>query len=373
MTDLSSRRKFMQEALNAARQTSARVSPNPRVGAVLVKGDKIIARGWHNGSGTAHAEVMAIHAAGPAVAGSTLYVTLEPCNHFGRTPPCTKAIIEAGISKVHVALSDPNPQVFGRGTARLRQAGIDVIYDDEARDDAAELNRPYLTWMTKHRPWVMLKTAQSLDGKVASSFGESQYISGPKALSYVHDLRGDSDAILVGVATIIADNPQLTCRGASDRPDPLRVILDTHGRTPPTSRVCNQSSSDPTWIYTSDKSPEEWRKAMTNRDVRVITVPTLNNRIDLPEVIRDLADHGIQSLMVEGGPMVHAGFIAIGLVDEWQTVISPIVLGGNGPGAVGGLGFHLSQAPLFRIHKITPLDRDMLIVARPVEDPRALA
>ncbi len=144
MTDLSSRRKFMQEALNAARQSSARVSPNPRVGAVLVKGDKIIAQGWHNGPGTAHAEVMAIHAAGPATIGSTLYVTLEPCNHFGRTPPCTKAIIEAGISKVHVALSDPNPQVSGRGTARLRQAGIDVIYDDEAQDDAAELNRPYL-------------------------------------------------------------------------------------------------------------------------------------------------------------------------------------------------------------------------------------
>ncbi len=349
--------QFMEAALSAAKRTTVRVSPNPHVGAVVVKNGQVIATGWHEGPGSPHAEVMAIRAAGSAAVGSTLYVTLEPCDHFGRTPPCTEAILQAGIHTVHVAMVDPNPVVAGRGISRLRSSGINVFLNDETQKAAEELNRPYITWMQQHRPWITLKVAHSLNGVIpAGSRSCPAYITGSEGLTFVHQLRARRDAILVGVGTVLADDPQLTYRGIPPGADPLRVILDTHGRTLIGSRVCNVNSKAQTWIYTTDQSSAAWRNAMNSRGVRIIS--SGHDRVHIPTVIDDLADHGIQSVLVEGGPTIYASFIAEELVDEWITLLSPKMLQRYEAASEQPKDLGLA------VGTIEQLGRDLLIVAR---------
>ena len=258
----------MREALRIARNAEGRTSPNPLVGAVIVRDGKIIAEGWHRQAGTPHAEIHALNMAGSLARGATLYVTLEPCSHFGRTPPCAKAIIDAGIKKVVAAMSDPNPKVAGRGFEILRSAGVEVevgILEAEAH----KLNEIFIKWVTHKLPFVTLKFACSLDGKIATSSGESQWISCEASRKFTHHLRDINDAILIGVGTVLADNPSLTTRLVEGK-NPIRVIVDSKARTPLDAKVVTDKSARTIVAVTENASPEKI-SALKNFGVEIIT------------------------------------------------------------------------------------------------------
>ncbi|AEJ38448.1 riboflavin biosynthesis protein RibD [Sulfobacillus acidophilus TPY] len=337
----------MKRALQLAKRGRGRTSPNPLVGAVIVDDQgTVIGEGYHRRAGTDHAEVVALKAAGDRARGHTLYVTLEPCNHHGRTPPCTEAIIAAGIRRVVVATRDPNPEVTGHGIERLQAAGI-VVEVGDGQAAAEALNRPFMTWSRKHRPYVILKAAMSLDGKVATAYHESKYLTSESALAHAHRLRRETDAILVGVGTVLADDPALTDRGPGRRRDPVRVVLDSHGRTPATARLLTEDSPAPALVFTTDRAPAEWERAIFSAGGEVIRVPANpHGQVDLTAVLTELADRRLLSLLVEGGPTVHWSFIQAGLADSWVGYIAPKILGGeNAPTPVAGPGFHLPEAP----------------------------
>ena len=351
--------KFMREALRIARNAEGCTSPNPLVGAVIVKDGKIIAEGWHRQAGTPHAEIHALNMAGDLSRGATLYVTLEPCSHFGRTPPCTQAIINAGISRVVAAMSDPNPKVAGHGFELLRAAGIAVevgLLEAEAR----RLNEVFLKWITRRLPFVTMKFACTLDGKIATVAGESQWISSEESRRFTHHLRDISDAILVGVGTVLADNPSLTTRLVVGK-NPVRVIVDSNARTPLESKVVADKSARTIVAVTANAPPDKVR-ALKLRGVEVITAGNFE-RVDLTALMHALAEREITSVLVEGGGTIHFSMLRARLVDKVLAFIAPKLIGGSRAlSAVGGEGFaKLSDAVELNDITTTTLGADILI------------
>ncbi len=355
----------MTRALALARRGEGVTLPNPMVGAVVVNTNgTIIAEGYHKRAGTPHAETAALRKAGNLARGQTLYVTLEPCNHSGRTPRCTDAIIASGIKHVVVAVRDPNPYVTGGGIEHLRDAGITVSLGDGA-SEAGRLNRVFFTWAQHRRPWITLKAAMSLDGKVASATGESKYLTSPAALAHGHELRRQHDAILVGSGTILADNPRLTYRGAHRGSDPVRIILDSRGRVPFDAEVFQTGSDAPTLIFTRADAPVDWERQIWGAGGEVIRVETTHEgRVDLSEVMRHLADRRILSVLVEGGPTIHSAFIESQMADRWVGYLAPLILAGaEAPSAVGGQGFSLLNAARLEIEHVLRRGPDVIIDA----------
>ena len=348
---------FMREALRIAQNAVGRTSPNPLVGAVIVKNGKIIAEGWHKKAGTPHAEIHALKMAGESAKGATLYVTLEPCSHFGRTPPCAKAIIEAGISRVVAAMGDPNPKVAGRGFEMLKNAGISVevgLLEAESR----KMNEVFLKWIEKGLPFVTIKFASSLDGKICTASGESQWISGEKSRKFTHYLRDINDAILVGVGTILADNPSLTTRLVEGK-NPIRIIADSKLRTPLDSKVVNDGEK--TIIAVTNVAPSEKIEEMTARGVEIIKCGF--ERVDLKMLLKTLAEREITSILVEGGGKIHFSMLKAGLVDKIYAFIAPKIIGGEKSlTSVEGEGFlKLSEAISLKNVETERLGDDILI------------
>lgn len=319
----------MAEAIRWARRGVGTTHPNPRVGAVVLRGGSIVARGYHERAGEAHAETRALLAAGPAAAGATLVVTLEPCAHVGRTPPCVDAIREAKIRRVVIGMLDPNPLVDGKGIEALRRAGIEVslgLREEECR----ALNPPYLKWRATGLPWVTLKSMVSLDGRVAASNGDSRGLGGPEEQRLVHRLRAESDAVLIGSATALRDDPRLTVRLAPRRARraPWRVVLDSSLRTPMESNLVRTAAEAPLVLATC--SPDAARaRDYEARGARVWRFdPDGDGRVPLAELLRRLAAEGRYAVLVEGGPTVHSALLRAGLADEVAVGIAPVLLGG---------------------------------------------
>jgi len=321
---------FMRLALREARRGLGRTSPNPAVGAVLVKGGRVVARGHHVRAGSPHAEVVAIRRAGARARGADLYTTLEPCDHFGRTPPCTLAILEAGVRRVFVGSRDPNPLVDGRGIARLRRAGV-AVARDVLRDECDAVNAPWFRFITAGRPHVTLKAAVTLDGKIATRTGDSRWVTGPEARREAHRLRHRADAVLVGAGTARADDPRLTARLPGGR-DPLRVVLDSRLRLPSSLRLFRQRSGAPTLVAHVSGRPRP------RPGVEYLRCRGRGGRVSLPDLLGRLASRGVVDLLVEGGAEVHAAFLRQGLADRVELFLAPSIVGGDGVPWSGALG-----------------------------------
>lgn len=321
--------RYMQMALDLAEKGRGWTSPNPMVGAVLVKDGRVVGRGYHQRAGGPHAEVNAIDDAGDQARGATIYVTLEPCNHFGRTPPCTRKIIDAGIRRVVVAMADPNPDVQGGGNAHLQDQGIDVtagICEEQART----LNEGFATWVTTGSPFVILKCAATLDGRIATRTGDSRWVTGPASRRFVHQIRHAVDGIMVGVGTVKQDDPSLTTRieGKSGL-DPTRIILDTHLSIPLTAKMLHQASKATTWVVCGADAAADRRSALEAIGARVIFASLDQGRIDLPALMKQLGSMGIGSLLIEGGGTVIGSAFAAGIVDKICFFYAPKILGGD--------------------------------------------
>lgn len=331
----------MRLALTLARGGLGRCSPNPSVGAVVVRDGTVVGRGSTAPVGGPHAEVLALAQAGDAARGADLYVTLEPCCHHGRTPPCTHAVIAAGIGKVYVATQDPNPLVAGGGVAALRAAGV-AVEIGLGGAAARRLIAPFRHWVLQGRPLVLAKYAMTLDGRIASRSGDSRWVSGPAARLLVHRLRDVSDAIMVGSGTVLADDPTLSTRLPGDAAPhhPLRVILDSHGRLPLTSRVFDASLGGPTLVATVS-APDPWRRQLEGRGLSVWTLPPdSGGRVSLRHLLSRLAgERGVTNLLLEGGSTVLGACFGEGLIDQVLAFIAPKVIGGrSAPGPVGDPG-----------------------------------
>ena len=320
---------FMRAALAEAAKGIGRTSPNPAVGAVLVKDGQIVGRGYHRRAGAAHAEVVAIRRAGKRARGAELYTTLEPCNHYGRTPPCTSAILDAGVARVICALRDPDPNVNGRGIARLRRAGIPVLAG-VLRAEAARLNRPYLKHRSTGLPWVTLKAAVTLDGKIATSRGDSRWVSTSQSRAEVHRLRDRVDAILVGSNTARLDNPRLTTRVGPKARNAIRVVLDARLRLPLSLQLFRSPLAARTIVATAESTQTARAKRLLRRGIEVWLVPSRVGRLDLLAVLRRLGKEGVVHLLVEGGAEVFGAFIDQGLADELLLFLAPKLVGSGG-------------------------------------------
>ncbi|MDO9163122.1 MAG: bifunctional diaminohydroxyphosphoribosylaminopyrimidine deaminase/5-amino-6-(5-phosphoribosylamino)uracil reductase RibD [Methylococcaceae bacterium] len=318
---------YMARALQLARQGLYTTDPNPRVGCVLVKDGEIIGEGWHQRAGLSHAEVEALNNA-PDAQGATAYVTLEPCSHFGRTPPCCDALINAGISRVVVAMQDPNPLVAGQGLQRLRAAGIDVVCG-VLEQDAQLLNQGFIKRMTQQRPWVRSKLAMSLDGRTAMASGESKWITSAQARADVQRLRAESSAILTGINTVLADDPALTARVDEDVVQPLRVVLDSRLAMPVDAQLVNVPGR--TLILTSSTDDDK-KQALQQAGFEIYVIPEHQGRLDLRQVMTFLAEQQINEVLVEAGPTLNGALLAENLVDEWVIYMAPCVLGDQGRG-----------------------------------------
>ena len=339
--------RHMRHALALAERAVGTVSPNPAVGCVIVSREgRIVGRGWTKRGGRPHAETEALAQAGAAAKGATAYVTLEPCAHQGQTPPCANALAEAGIARVVAAVKDPDPRIDGKGLAILRDAGVEVVAGVCAKD-ASDLNAGFFKRVRDGRPLVTLKIAQSIDGKTATVTGESKWITGETARAYGHLLRARHDAILIGVGTALADDPELTCRlpGLEDR-SPLRVVLDTRLKLNDWSKLAQSAGETPTLVYTT----ADGGGALTACGVEVAKIARdVRGRPDVAAVLADLGKRGVTRLLVEGGATVHASFLDRELADRLEIFQSPMVLGAAGHYGIGSLaGLTLGEAPRFR-------------------------
>jgi diaminohydroxyphosphoribosylaminopyrimidine deaminase / 5-amino-6-(5-phosphoribosylamino)uracil reductase len=331
---------YMEKALSLARLALGQVSPNPAVGAVLVKNGTIIGEGYTQPPGSHHAEIAALQQASGDTTGSTMYVTLEPCCHFGRTPPCTQAIIGAGVAQVHMAMLDPNPLVAGKGQAKLESAGILTSVGLEA-EQARELNEAYVKYVTTGLPFITVKLAISLDGKIATHSGDSKWISSEESRQFAHNLRYTHDAIMTGVNTVLADDPQLTTRccggrGGTTKKQPLRVIVDGHGRTPVTARVFHEQGRS-LLAFGRPPTSEEVR-TFADLNAEVLSLPADNGIIDLRQLLRALGRREITSVLVEGGGILNGSLFDQGVVDKVIVFIAPVIIGGEAKTAIAGHG-----------------------------------
>jgi len=357
--------EYMRLALQLAATAKGRTNPNPLVGAVIVKEGRIIGMGAHLKAGEPHAEVHAFAMAGEAAEGATLYVTLEPCSHHGRTPPCADLVIRSKVKRVVIAMEDPNPLVAGRGTARIREAGIDVevgLLEAEAR----RLNERFIHNMLTKRPFVVVKTAMTLDGKIAAHTGDSRWITGSESREMVHRLRDEVDGILVGIGTVLADDPELTTRLPEGGRHPIRVILDSTLRIPDTARVLDTSVAK-TWIVTGPEADATRERSLRERGVAVIRVPHKESGLDLDAVLAALHEGGITHLLVEGGAEVNGAFLEAGLINQVMAFVAPKLIGGRtAPTPYGGAGFSkMAEAVQLRDLTVERYGDDVVIIGYP--------
>jgi diaminohydroxyphosphoribosylaminopyrimidine deaminase/5-amino-6-(5-phosphoribosylamino)uracil reductase len=327
--------KMMRKAVLLARRGVGKTSPNPAVGCVIVRDGAVVGRGWHRKAGTAHAEVHALKEAGALAAGSDVYVTLEPCAHFGKTPPCAEALIAAGVATVYVAMVDPNPLVAGQGIEMLREAGIKVetgLLEEECR----ELNRPFIKWIQTKLPYVILKSALTLDGKCATANGDSRWVTSERARFEVHRLRGRMDAIMVGVGTVLKDDPQLTCRVPGGK-DPLRVVVDSTLRMPLHAALLSLRSSSGTIVATCSRDAAK-AQALRLSGAEILHCQEREGRVDLADLFCKLGTLGVQSILLEGGSHLAGAAFRAGLIDRCMIFLAPKLVGGGGMELFAGEG-----------------------------------
>lgn len=356
---------FMRYALEEAARGVGRTSPNPAVGAILVKGGRIIARGHHVRAGSAHAEVVALEAAGARARGADLYTTLEPCDHWGRTPPCSQALLDAGVRRVVCGSADPNPLVKGRGVRRLRRAGVEVV-TGVLQAEADALNRPFFKAVTTGLPWVTLKAAVTLDGKLATATGDSRWVTGEPARLLVHQLRDRVDALLVGANTVRLDDPQLTTRlpGGQGR-DPVRVVVDSGLSLKATHRIFTQRSPARTVLATLEAAESRRARRFTALGVEVWQLPGKDGAVDLRALLTRLATAGLNHVLAEGGAQVHGALLRERLADELLLFLAPKLVGASGLSWVGELGIQaMGEALALQDVRVEPVGADLLLRAR---------
>ncbi len=329
--------EFMRQALHLAERGRGHVEPNPLVGAVVVREGRVVGSGWHQRFGGPHAEVFALEEAGEAARGGTLYVTLEPCCHFGKTPPCTDAILRAGVKRVVAAMSDPFPEVRGKGIALLREHGISVEVGCLA-DEAEELNAPYLKLVRTGRPYVIAKWAMSLDGRIATVTGDARWISGEESRRKVHEVRGKVDGILIGIGTALADDPLLTARPHGPR-TACRIVLDNRLRLPLSSRLVQTAKEVPVLIFHEPQADAASKHRLEAAGCECVSLPTTGRREAIDAVLDELGRRRFTQVLVEGGAEILGSFFDAGQVDETMVFVAPIIIGGRPAlGPVGGRG-----------------------------------
>ncbi|MBI2917690.1 MAG: bifunctional diaminohydroxyphosphoribosylaminopyrimidine deaminase/5-amino-6-(5-phosphoribosylamino)uracil reductase RibD [Chloroflexi bacterium] len=358
----------MARALEVARQALGRVSPNPAVGAVVVRDGRVVGEGCTQPPPGPHAEAVAMDQAGEGARGATLYVTLEPCDHQGRTSPCTQAILDAGIAEVHIATIDPNPLVNGRGKAKLEASGVRLRVG-EHEQDARELNEAFIKWITTGIPFLTAKFAMSLDGKLATRTGESRWITGEASRQHSHELRRVADAILVGVNTVLADDPQLTVRlGEEAARQPLRVVADGLARTAPTARLLHEPGQ--TVIAVTHLADEDKIAALRQAGAEVWHAPAVNGLVDLGWLLSELGRREITSVLVEGGATLLGSVFDQRLADKVVAYIAPIIIGGRlAPPAIAGQGVAgLAQALRLERLRVERLGEDIVVVGYPKKE-----
>ena len=357
--------KMMRRALALARRGLGKTSPNPAVGCVIVRDGIVVGRGWHKKAGTPHAEVHALNEARELAAGADVYVTLEPCAHFGKTPPCARALIAARVARVYVAMIDPNPLVAGAGIEMLRAAGIEVetgLLEEASR----ELNRPFIKWIQHKLPYVVLKSALTLDGQSATANGDSRWVTGDPARREVHRLRGRMDAIMVGVGTVFKDDPLLTCRVPGGR-DPLRIVVDSTLRIPLHAALFGVQSSAGTVVATCSRD-EARLQAVAAKGARILSCRLSEGRVDLADLFSQLGALGVQSVLLEGGSHLAGAALRAGLIDHCMIFLAPKLVGGAGTGLFAGAGVAL-MADAIRLDGMTVkrIGVDLLVEGRPVK------
>ena len=357
----------MQLALEAAERARGRTSPNPIVGSVIVKHGILIASGYHKKAGDAHAEIMALKQAKERAQGADVYVTLEPCAHHGRTGPCAAALIEAGVKRVFVGIRDLNPLVQGRGIRALRQAGIEVFVGVLA-SECRRQNEAFFHYIQHKRPFVIVKSAQSLDGKIATYQGDARWITSEASRRYGHRLRNECDVIVVGVGTVLTDNPTLNCRLPRGR-DPVRLVVDSEARTPVNANIVRiaKTSLAKTLIAVTNKAPQARCRALSKAGAELIVCPSLEGRVDLPYLLDELGRREFLSLLVEGGPTLTGALFDAHLVNKVLSFVAPRILGNQQAlSAVGGTGAgQLSESIFLHSFSIEPIGPDFLITGYP--------
>ena len=357
----------MRRAIVLARKAFGRTSPNPMVGAVVVKGGRVVGEGYHSRAGRPHAEIEALSRAGHYARSADLYVTLEPCCHFGRTPPCAEAIIEAGIKRVFVGMKDPNKQVRGKGLRSLKKHGI-VIVPDVLKEECMKLNKPFIKMMKTGIPFVTLKTAMSLDGKIATRSGDSRWITGKLARNHFHTIRNQVDAILVGTETVLKDDPRLTCRlNTGDVKHPVRIILDRRNRIPLTAKVFKNSRSQKVVYVTGPDISSRRLKTLVSNKVVVLNGKILKSEFDIKYLLKELGSMDMNSILIEGGAALNSSVVKAGVVDRVVAFISPILIGGaQAPGFVGGQGvLKVKGAMKLKDINVTKIGEDLMVEATP--------
>jgi diaminohydroxyphosphoribosylaminopyrimidine deaminase/5-amino-6-(5-phosphoribosylamino)uracil reductase len=356
--------RHMLRALELAERGRGTTSPNPMVGAVIVADGEVVGEGYHERAGGPHAEVGAVESAGASARGATIYVTLEPCSHQGRTPPCAALLLEAGLAQVVIAMKDPNPLVAGGGARMLAEGGVEVV-EGPYGEIARRQNESYVTWVTSGRPFVTLKMAMSLDGKVATMTGDSRWVTADVARADVHRMRAASDAVMVGIGTVLADDPALTAREVGAKRQPARVIVDSRARTPLGSKVTDTTEAR-TLIAVTASAPAERRNALEERGIEIVEAGA-GDRVDLLSLLEALGQREVTSVLAEGGPTVTASLLEQGLADKLVFYLAPKVVGGRrAPGPVGGEGPEaMSMARAFEIDAVEAIEPDLKITAYP--------
>ncbi|HCX89643.1 MAG: riboflavin biosynthesis protein RibD [Deltaproteobacteria bacterium CG12_big_fil_rev_8_21_14_0_65_43_10] len=355
--------EYMRLAIRLAKKARGRTSPNPLVGALVVKEGEVVGKGFHQKAGEPHAEINAINNAGGKARGGELYINLEPCNHYGRTPPCTKTIIDSGIKRVFVGMEDPNEVVAGSGIQCLKDNGI-YVQTGILREECQRLNETYIKYITEKRPFVILKSAASLDGKIATRVGDTRWITNEKSRAFLHRLRNDVDGILVGIGTIMADDPELTTRLNGRRgKDPVRIVVDSKLRIMLRAKVLNPESKAGTIIATTELAHKEKIKKLEELGARVLIVGSKENRVDLRELMYELGKLEITSLLIEGGAEINASSLGSGIVDKVLFFYAPKIIGGaDALGMVGGEGVEkLHDAINLKNIRVRRLGDDILV------------
>lgn len=356
----------MSLALELAYKQKGITHPNPTVGAVIVKNGKILGKGYHKGAGNPHAEIEAINDAlkkGYSLEGATIYITLEPCCHYGRTPPCTDAIINHKFKKVVIATKDPNPQVSGKGIKILKEKGIQVK-TGVLEEYAKKLNEDFFTFITKKRPFIHLKLAQTIDGKIASFTGSSKWITNEKSREYAHLLRKEAGAVLVGINTVLTDNPLLTVRNIKTQKQPKRIILDKSLKIPENSRILNKEAD--TIIITSNNADKEKIKKLTDKGITIEKLPLINGKFDIKDLLSLLYKLEIVQVLVEGGSQTITEFIKTKKVDRFSIFIAPKILGKEGISSIGNLNIeNIKDAYNFHLEDLRRFDDDIYLSLKP--------
>lgn len=354
---------FMKRSLTLAARGAGTTHPNPMVGAVVVADGRIVGEGWHREPGGRHAEVLALEEAGSAARGATLFVNLEPCDHMGRTPPCTGAIIEAGIARVFAAIRDPHSLVDGRGFETLREAGIEVDTGTMAQE-AEELNRAFFHFHRMETPYVTLKLASTLDGRIADPAGDSRWITGEKARKAVHRLRAEVDAVMVGVGTVLADDPMLTVRGVRRKAQPHRIVLDPALRTPSASTIVNENPHDTTLLVIGEDVPQERCRVLEEKGVSMLRLPLVKGIFPWSTIARSLTGMGVLHVLVEGGGKTAAWILKEGAVNRVELFLAPKLIGASGIPSVGDMDLtSLGSAARLSLHRVSRIGEDVRITA----------